>query len=62
MVINCLPISCLTNLAIPLISKRKLSGAIINISSAAAQNKIKGSSHYSATKGFDDFFTRTVAY
>lgn len=62
MVINCLPVSCLTNLVIPIISKRKFSGAIINLSSGAAQNLIKGSSHYSATKSFDDFFTRTIAY
>jgi 17beta-estradiol 17-dehydrogenase / very-long-chain 3-oxoacyl-CoA reductase len=62
MVINCLPISCLTNLIIPLIQKRKLHGAIINISSGASQNTMSGTSHYSATKAFDDFFTRTVAY
>jgi short-subunit dehydrogenase len=33
---------------------------IINVASAAAQSLLKGSSHYCATKAFDDLFTRSL--
>lgn len=64
MIVNLLPVTCLTRLFLPRMLERgnqlgKRSG-IINVASAAAQSLLKGSSHYCATKAFDDLFTRSL--
>lgn len=59
--LNCMPIVYISRLVLARMQLRRLPSAIINISSVSAISPISGSSVYSATKKFDDFFTEILA-
>mmetsp|Transcript_27638 Transcript_27638/g.49879 ORF Transcript_27638/g.49879 Transcript_27638/m.49879 type:complete len:312 (-) Transcript_27638:149-1084(-) len=59
--INCLPITYLTRTVLLAMKLRERPSAIINLSSVSAISPIAGSTLYSATKKFDDFFTELLA-
>lgn len=59
--VNCLPIIYLCRLLIPAMQKRALPCAVINLSSLVGLHPIAGTSLYSATKKFDDYFTALLA-
>ena len=50
----------MSNYAIPWMLKRKYRSAIINVSSIAGEHAIPYISTYSATKAFNDFFSRSL--
>ena len=50
----------MSNYAIPWMLKRKYRSAIINVSSLAGEHAIPYISTYSATKAFNDFFSRSL--
>ena len=58
--INCVPMVMMTNHIIPHMLKREKRSAIINISSFAAEHPVPYVSTYSATKAFNDFFSRAI--
>lgn len=58
--VNCFPTILLTKLLIPVLKNRKRS-AVINLSSFTACTVFPYNSLYSATKVFDDFFSRAFA-
>ena len=50
----------MTNHMIPHMLKREKRSAIINLSSFAAEHPVPYVSTYSATKAFNDFFSRAI--
>ena len=58
--LNLIPIAVLTRLFLEKFLKRGSRSGIINLSSAASMFSYKGTAHYSATKTYDDFFSRAL--
>jgi 17beta-estradiol 17-dehydrogenase / very-long-chain 3-oxoacyl-CoA reductase len=58
--VNCVPMTMLTSLVVQKMLKREPRGAIINLSSIAGVNPCPYISTYSATKAYNDFFSKAV--
>ena len=58
--VNIIPMTMMSHNVIPQILKRKHRSAIINISSFSAEHPIPYVSNYSATKVYNDFFSRAI--
>ena len=58
--VNIIPMTMMSHNIIPQMLKRKHRSAIINISSFSAEHPIPYVSNYSATKVYNDFFSRAI--
>lgn len=58
--VNIIPMTMMSHYMIPHMLKRKQRSAIVNISSFSAEHPIPYVSNYSATKVYNDFFSRAV--
>ena len=58
--VNCVPMTILSGMVIQRMLQREQRSAIINISSVAGQNPCPFISTYSATKAYNDFFSKSI--
>ena len=58
--VNIVPMTMMSHFMIPRMLKRKERSAIVNISSFSAEHPIPYVSTYSATKVYNDFFSRAI--
>mmetsp|Transcript_562 Transcript_562/g.838 ORF Transcript_562/g.838 Transcript_562/m.838 type:complete len:317 (+) Transcript_562:4358-5308(+) len=58
--VNCMAVTFMTRLVLPLLKSRSHKSAIINLSSLASISPTPGSSVYGATKRFDSAFTKLI--
>ena len=59
--INCVPMALMSNYMVPNMLKREKRSAIINVSSFAAENPVPYATTYSATKAYNDAFSKAIS-